>query len=206
MANFQIVIATNEHRKYSNQIVKVIEESAHKRGTGIAKRTIEYVADKIDQGKAIIALSKEGELAGFCYIESWGHDMFVANSGLIVVEKFRNNRLAERIKEKAFKLSRKRFPKSKLFGLTTSSAVMKINSRLGYTPVTFSELTDDTNFWKGCQSCINHEILQTKKYKNCLCTGMLYDPGFKKKKWEKRNQKIKEKVTSWILPVFNKVK
>jgi hypothetical protein len=54
---------------------------------------------------------------------------------------------------------------------------MRINSGLGYKPVTYSELTDDEAFWKGCQSCVNFEILQSKSRTNCLCTAMLYDPA-----------------------------
>ncbi|MBQ1693680.1 MAG: GNAT family N-acetyltransferase, partial [Bacteroidales bacterium] len=124
---------------------------------------------------AIIALFQD-EFAGFCYIESWGHGKFVANSGLIVKEKFRGKGLAKDIKHKAFELSREKFPNARIFGLTTGLAVMKINTELGYVPVTFSELTDDPEFWKGCQNCINFDVLQRNNYTRCLCTGMLYDP------------------------------
>ena len=204
MDQFVVIEATSDHAKYSQEIVDLIADSAKKRGTGIAKRTSEYVVQKIEEGKAVIALSKKGELAGFCYIESWGHDRYVANSGLIVVERFRKQGLAQRIKQRAFKLSRQRFPEAKLFGLTTSHAVMRINSDLGYRPVPFSQLTDDENFWKGCQSCVNFEILKSKEYKNCLCTGMLYDPEEKKKGWEKKREQIKEKVSAWVRPKVNK--
>ncbi len=206
MEQFAITPATKEHTVYSQQVVELIAESAKKRGTGIAKRTSEYINQKIEEGKAVIAISSQGELAGFCYIESWGHDKYVANSGLIVSEKFRNNGLAERIKSRAFKLSRQKFPKAKLFGLTTSLAVMKINSRLGYRPVTFSELTNDEKFWAGCQSCVNYEILESKDFKNCLCTGMLLDPEEKKKQWTKKKKVMKEKVSSWIKPKPKKTK
>ncbi|HNC39497.1 MAG TPA: GNAT family N-acetyltransferase, partial [Chitinophagaceae bacterium] len=63
-----------------------------------------------------------------------------------------------------------------IFGLTTGLAVMKINSDLGYEPVTYSELTQDEAFWAGCKSCVNYEILMSKDRKNCMCTAMLYDP------------------------------
>jgi hypothetical protein len=53
---------------------------------------------------------------------------------------------------------------------------MKINSELGYEPVTYSELTDDEEFWAGCKSCVNYEILMSKDRKNCMCTAMLYEP------------------------------
>ncbi len=175
MEDFKIIKATKEHLPYVDVILKTIEGAAKVRGTGIAKRTPDYLTKKIEEGKAIIAL-KEDEFAGFCYIESWGGKKFVANSGLIVVDKFRGHGLAKEIKKKAFELSRELFPHSKIFGLTTGLAVMKINSDLGYKPVTFSELTDDDEFWKGCQSCVNYDILVRTNRKHCLCTGMLYSP------------------------------
>lgn len=171
-----IQVATENHTKYAPIIVAMIEDAAQKRGTGIAKRQPEYIIQKMQEGKAIIALDGE-VVAGFCYIESWGHDKYVANSGLIVNEDYRGQGLSKKIKKEAFELSRKKFPNAKLFGLTTSLPVMKINSELGYRPVTFSELTDDEQFWKGCQSCVNYDILTRTDRKHCLCTGMLMDPN-----------------------------
>lgn len=178
-----VKIADDSSLVYVDTILKTIEEAAKIRGTGIARRSPDYIELKINERKAIIAL-KGDEFAGFCYIETWGNKQFVANSGLIVVDKFRGHGLAKRIKKKAFELSRQRYPEAKIFGLTTGLAVMKINSELGYKPVTFSELTDDESFWKGCQSCVNYDILQRTGRKHCLCTGMLYDP-----KWEKKKEK-----------------
>ncbi len=171
-----VVVADASHEKYVDEILKTISEAAKVRGTGIAKRTHEYLSQKIKEGKAIIALS-DGELAGFCYIESWGNKKYVANSGLIVVEKYRNKGLAKRIKTLAFNLSRKRWPEAKLFGLTSGGAVMKINTELGYVPVPFSELTDDDSFWKGCEGCVNHDVLVRTGRRYCICTAMLYDPA-----------------------------
>ena len=170
-----VQVADTSHLKYVDTILTTIEAAAKVRGTGIARRNPAYVAKKIEEGKAIIALHGE-EFAGFCYIEAWSDKHFVANSGLIVVDKFRGHGLAKRIKRTAFELSRKRYPEAKLFGLTTGLAVMKINSELGYRPVPFSELTDEDAFWKGCQTCVNYDILQRTGRKMCLCTGMLYDP------------------------------
>ncbi len=154
-----------------------MEASAKARGIGIAKRSPEYLKQKMTEGKAVIAFSNLGEWAGFCYIETWGHGQHVANSGLIVSPHFRKEGLAKLIKRRIFELSRAKYPEAKIFGLTTGLAVMKINSKLGYEPVTYSELTDDNAFWTGCQSCINYEILMSKERKNCLCTAMLYDPA-----------------------------
>ena len=156
--------------------------SAKARGTGIAKRSPDYVRKKMEEGKAVIALTPSGDWVGFCYIEAWSHGQFVANSGLVVSPAFRGSGVATRIKQRVFDLSREKYPDSKIFGLTTGLAVMKINSELGYKPVTYSELTDDEDFWKGCQSCVNYEILMAKGRKNCLCTGMLYDPAWEKEK------------------------
>lgn len=172
---FNIFVAKKEHASYVDVILDTIAEAAMVRGTGIAKRSPDYIRTKIEEGKAILALQDQN-FAGFCYVETWGHDNFVANSGLIVVNKYRGNGLAKAIKSKAFDLSRSKFPDAKLFGLTTGLAVMKINSDLGYRPVTFSELTDDEKFWKGCQTCVNYDILQRTNRKHCLCTGMLFDP------------------------------
>ncbi len=151
--------------------------SAQARGTGIAKRTPEYIETKIDEGKAVIALTPAGEWVGFCYIETWSHGEYVANSGLIVAPAFRKGGVAKAIKRKIFELSRERYPNAKIFGLTTGLAVMKINSELGYEPVTYSELTPDEAFWAGCKSCVNYDILMSKDRTNCMCTAMLYDPA-----------------------------
>jgi len=176
MAEFKITVAGNEHVVFAPQIVEAMAEAAKARGTGIAKRSTAYIVSKIEEGKAVIALAETGELAGFCYIETWDHGKYVANSGLIVLQNFRKSGLAKQIKEKAFELSRQKFPEAKIFGITTSLAVMKINADLGYRPVTFSELTTDEAFWKGCQSCVNYDILTRTERSHCLCTGMVYDP------------------------------
>jgi len=156
-----------------------MESSAKARGTGIAKRSPDYIRLKIQEGKAVIATTATGVWAGFCYIESWSHGKYVANSGLIVAPVFRASGLARQIKQRIFNLSRKKYPDAKIFGLTTGLAVMKINSDLGYEPVTYSELTQDEAFWQGCKSCVNYDILMSKERKNCLCTAMLYDPNRK---------------------------
>ena len=170
-----VKFAAPEDAKYAELIVKLIYESALQRGTGIAKRSPEYIAQKITGGKAVVALHGD-RLVGFSYIESWGHGDFVATSGLIVDPEYRHLGLAGAIKTKTFELARLRFPFAKLFSITTSLPVMKLNSRMGYKPVTFSELTDDEEFWQGCQGCKNYDILQRNNRRMCLCTGMLFDP------------------------------
>lgn len=174
----EIVIANKSHSIYADIICETIADAAQVRGTGIAKRKPEYIITKMENGNAVIALDGE-TFAGFCYIESWGHGKFVANSGLIVHPNYRNIGLAKQIKKIIFEHSRTKFPGSKVFSITTGLAVMKMNSDLGYKPVTFSELTDDQSFWKGCQTCKNFDVLTRTEQKMCLCTGMLYDPSKK---------------------------
>ena len=184
-----IIIADKSHSIYADIICQTIEDSANVRGTGIARRTPEYVIQRMENGNAVIALDGEN-FVGFCYIEQWGHGKFVANSGLIVHPNYRGKGVAKMIKKKIFEHSRNKFPDAKVFSITTGLPVMKMNSELGYKPVTFSELTDDQAFWKGCQTCKNYDVLQRTKQTMCLCTGMLYDP----KKEVENKKKIKENV------------
>ena len=174
--NISIRVATPDDTKYAETITTEMEESAKARGTGIAKRSPDYIRMKMNEGKAVIAVTTDGAWVGFCYIEAWQHEKYVANSGLIVAPAFRKSGVATDIKRHVFELSRKKYPHAKIFGLTTGLAVMKINSDLGYESVTYSELTTDEEFWKGCRSCVNFDILVAKEYKNCLCTAMLFDP------------------------------
>ncbi|WP_205509434.1 GNAT family N-acetyltransferase [Longitalea arenae] len=173
---FQVLVANESHLSFAQIICDEMASSAKARGTGIAKRSPEYIQQKMREGKAVIAFNQDGIWAGFCYIETWSHGEYVANSGLIVSPNFRKGGLAKAIKKKIFELSRQTYPEAKIFGLTTGLAVMKINSDLGYEPVTYSELTQDEAFWAGCKSCVNYDILMSKERKNCLCTAMLYDP------------------------------
>ena len=174
--NIIVRLATADDKHYAETITTEMEESAKARGTGIAKRSPEYIEKKMEEGKAVIAVMPDKTWVGFCYIEAWEHDKYVANSGLIVSPAFRKSGVAKQIKQRVFNLSREKYPNSKIFGLTTGLAVMKINSDLGYEPVTYSELTNDEEFWKGCRSCVNYEILKSKDRKNCMCTAMLFDP------------------------------
>lgn len=183
-SNIKVVVATEEHYIYAEHICVLIDESAKVRGTGIAKREPNYIKLKMKENKAVIAIIDNKKAIGFCYIESWENKRFVANSGLIVDPDYREHGLAKYIKLVAFEQSRKLFPKANIFGLTTSIAVMKINTKLGYKPVTFNQLTQDETFWKGCQSCINYDILERTNRRFCLCTGMLYVPTEKLEKFK----------------------
>lgn len=174
-SNVRIVVADAVHEKYVDEILQTIREAARKRGTGIAERTHEYLATKMKEGKAILALDGE-RFAGFSYIETWGNKHYVTTSGLIVHPDYQGMGVARRIKDYTFTLARLRWPHAKIFSLTSGDAVMKMNTDLGYVPVSFSQLTDDEAFWRGCRGCINNDILESKQRKFCVCTGMLWDP------------------------------
>lgn len=175
MEEIKVMVADESHIKYVGTILQTIADAAKVRGTGIAKRSPEYVATKMREAKAVIALQGE-KFAGFSYIETWGNKHYVTTSGLIVHPDFRGLGLAKRIKNVTFTLARKRWPNAKIFSLTSGSAVMKMNTQLGYHPVTFADLTDDESFWKGCEGCVNHDVLVRTGQKYCICTAMLFDP------------------------------
>ena len=171
-----VCVADESHTRFAETICREIYISSLERKTGIAKRTPEYICGKIRAGKAVIAVTDDGDFAGFSYIESWGGKSFVANSGLIVAHAYRGMGVAKMIKEQTFLLSRRLFPEAKIFSITTGAAVMKMNYEFGFRPVPFTELTDDPEFWKGCEGCRHFEILKNHDYKMCICTGLLYDP------------------------------
>ena len=173
--NIEVVVADESHEKYVDTILETISEAAKVRGTGIAKRTHEYLTKKMREAKAVIALDGD-KFAGFSYIETWQDKKYVTTSGLIVHPDYRGRGLAKRIKDMTFTLARIRWPHAKIFSLTSGAAVMAMNTQLGYKPVTFADLTQDEAFWKGCEGCVNVDILHRTERKYCICTGMLYDP------------------------------
>lgn len=172
-----ILVADESHFKYADQVISLMNSSSNEKGTVIAVRTKDYIIDKMANHKAVIALAEGGTLAGFSYIETWSHTKFVANSGLIVSPQFRGSGVARKIKKRIFELSREMYPYAKIFSITTALAVMKINSELGFRPVTLACLTDDKEFWEGCMGCPHYALLKKNNYKICLCTALLYDPA-----------------------------
>jgi len=171
-------IANQGDAHFAEEIILETAQSAIARGSGIARRTIASVIAKMTAGKAVIALTDTGEWAGFSYLETYEEDRFVSNSGLIVAPKFRNTGVARSIKNKIFKMSRRLYPNSKIFSITSGPAIMRMNAKLGFLPVSFAEITHDEHFWEGCKSCVNYDILERKKKCNCLCTAMLFDPEY----------------------------
>jgi hypothetical protein len=187
MNKIVICEANGNHVKFAEAICELVYVSALERGTGIAKREPEYVKQKMNDGKAVIALDGD-MLAGFAYIETWGHRQFVANSGLIVAHAYRHSGLARQIKQQVFALSRRRYPRAKIFSITTGPAVMKINYELGFRPVPFTELTEDREFWDGCKGCRNYDILERNDRKMCLCTALLFDPDYRRPEGRPRHR------------------
>jgi len=169
-------VATLNDIKYAAQICRETEDSAIARGTGIAKRTVESVAQKMRDGKAVIAVTGGGDWVGFAYLQSWEQGKYISNSGLIVSPAFRHSGVARAIKERIFKMSRRMYPDAKIFSITSGSAIMKLNTQLGFEPVTYQDITHDDSFWEGCKGCVNYDVLSGKKKCNCLCTAMLFDP------------------------------
>lgn len=169
---------------YAQEIVDEMEASAKVRGTGIAKRSPASIVQKMMEGKAVIATTVNGDWVGFSYLEVWSNGEFVSNSGLIVNPAYRGQGVAGAIKKEVFKLSREKYPDAKIFSITTGLAIMKMNTALGFDPVTFESITHDKQFWKGCESCVNYDILLGKQCKNCFCTAMLFTPDREKAKLE----------------------
>ncbi len=174
----QIIVreATTMDAKYAFMITKEMADSAKARGSGIGHRSIEFLCSKMDKGEAVIAVTQDGTWVGFCYIEAWQEGKFVSNSGMIVSPRFRRRGVASQIKKVIFNLCRLRYPQAGIFSITTGLAIMKLNTRMGFEPVTYSEITTDPQFWNKCKNCINYDTLQSKSCKNCFCTAMLYQP------------------------------
>ncbi len=106
--NIIIRVATPADKMYSKIITDEMESSAAARGTGIAKRTPEYIEQKMDEGKAVIAVTEDGAWVGFCYIETWSHGEYVANSGLIVAPAIQKKRCGKINQEKNISICREK--------------------------------------------------------------------------------------------------
>jgi len=159
---------------HASLISKTIELTNQNADNGICKRSASFLQQKILEGDAVIAVTKQNKWVGFIYLQKWNDD-FVSCCALIVHARYRNEKIAWQLKQKAVDLAKRKYPNAKLFGLTTAAAVMKINSRLGYIPVTYDQITGDQNFWNACKTCPNYQILKSKGQRNCLCTAMLLE-------------------------------
>ena len=170
-----VEVASEEHIPYIKDILAAIYEASQDKNNSIVMRDPDYLAAKMKEGKAVIALC-DGDFAGFCYIECWEEERYVANSGLIVKPEYRGQHLASRIKKKIFEVSREMFPNACIFSITKSQAVKKMNTALGFKQAPYEELTSDPKFWKGCDTCPYFPELLANNYKSCQCTGLLFSP------------------------------
>ena len=62
--DIEVLVAGPEHEKYVDTILDTIAEAAKVRGTGIAKRTHEYLATKMKEAKALIQKVMNNEEIG----------------------------------------------------------------------------------------------------------------------------------------------
>lgn len=169
--------AASDDYRYAAEIMDEMAGSAARRGTGIDVRPPEYALEKMENDLAVIAVnSQNNEWAGFCYIETWKHERYAANSGLIVSPKYRGMGISKEIKIKLFEHCRMKFPFAKLFSLTASPAVIHINKALGYKTVSYSDLLNDELFLTGCNSWVDYIDLMSNKRPGLDYQAMVFEP------------------------------
>lgn len=193
--NYIVRIATSDDHKYTTEITDELAYSATKRGISIARRTPEYAINKMDKGLAVIALNPEnGDWIGFCCIEVWEHQKYVASSGLIISPKYRGMGIATMLKARLFELCQTKFPKAKIFSLTTNQAVIHANIDLGFKIVAFSEVLNDSLFMDGCKSWVDFSGLMNNNPTHAYYVAMVFDPTYSTiliNKWQYFTRKIK---------------
>lgn len=175
--SFKVRKAVKEDLVFVSSIVEEIAYWAKFRSTGVTTRTTMYVQQKIEEGLALIALDAKGDWVGFCYLETWEHEKYVANSGLVVLPEFRNTGLAFQLKQMALQVAARKYPRAKVFSLTTSLSVAKINHELGYKVVSHDQLLEDEYFIKGCGQVLDYPKMVQTHAGDSECFIMVYDPA-----------------------------
>ena len=169
--------ATAADAKYAEAASALIAEAA--RTHDIAEREVAFLIEKIESGKAAVALrSRPGqpdELIGFGYFSAWQDGAFVSHSGLVVRPDLRGHKLGRRLKTALFEGSRAKYPNATTMSLTTSPQVKAMNLSLGFEVVPFEEMTTDEAFWDGCKTCRNYAEMQAKGIR-CCCEAMILRP------------------------------
>lgn len=173
---FEVTVATEAHIIYIKDILAAIYEASQVPGNSIVMRDPDYLALKMREGKAVIALCDDGSFAGFCYLECWQDEQFLANSGMIVKPEYRGQGLATRIKQEIVRVCHEMFPDAAIFGITKSEAIKKISLRLGFEEVPYTEITTDPKFWKGCDTCRHYDELLANGGRSCHCTALILKP------------------------------
>lgn len=167
-------LAHAQDHGFVQNIITEIEKASKIKGTGICKRDPALIIQKITEGNAVIAVTRSGTWVGFCYIQAHDDGRFVSSCALVVSPCFRKLRVATRIKKHVLALAKNKYPAAKIFGLTTSPAVMQINKELQYEEVSYDAITQSDSFWQSCRSCENYHTLLTNEGKKCLCKAMMY--------------------------------
>lgn len=194
---FLLSVSNENHTPFAREIELLFEQVTNEKSIGINLKKGQYIGEKIIKGDAIIA-TKQGRLAGFCYLRNRNNDDYVSISGIVVVPQFRRLGLAKMMIEEIFQVARKKYPKAKLFSLTTSPEVMRINSIHGYKTVNYSKLSTSNKFWAECSDCLNYNFLQKNNNTRCLCSAMLFNPfNFNiEDEYELNDQSVKKKSQS----------
>lgn len=173
---FTIEKARCIHTFWIKEICEVTLSLVISHGRDISEHSPELLETKMKKGEAVIAFASDGRWAGFSFISSCENGSYISNSALVIAPEFRHTGLVKKIKRKIFELSREMYPDACIFSLTSDLTVMKMNHKLGFKRVNFSELPSNSLFWESCKSCINCPVLMSQERKNCLCTAMLYNP------------------------------
>lgn len=145
------------------------------RDNDIALRSVEWLRQKIEHERAVVAL-RAGELVGFGYWSEWEDGRFLSHSGLVVRADLRGQGLGRELKAILVAESRRAFPHATLMSLTTSPQVKALNQSFGFRVVPLERLTKDEAFWKGCQTCRNYAQVR-ERGERCCCEGMILEPG-----------------------------
>lgn len=168
--------ATVYDQQYADNIAHEISISALLRNVAIEPRTGDYIFQKMIDGLAVIAIDNETEeWIGFCALDVWNHQRYVANTGLIVKPKYRGKNVSNLLKNKLFELARIKFPSAKIFSLTNKELIKKINIDLGFQEVEAREILYDPYFNTGMNSWVDFiELL--KHSEESGHKAMVFDP------------------------------
>jgi len=179
---YEVRRAAESDLQFVPSVASAIDDEVAAGAIGIARRSAADLASRIRTGEAIIALAAEAtsdhapagaDWAGFCYVAAWEEGRFVSTSGLIVAPQHRGRGLAKRLKERALELAAERYPGAIAFGLSTSSAVARINEELGFRAASYSALPADSAFWDGCRTCPLHADLVANERRTCHCRAVI---------------------------------
>jgi hypothetical protein len=111
----EIEISSCEHLMYVSEIQQEMYDSAQRRGTGIAKRSIEYLSKRFQKAMLWWPLKRVGRFLLYRNLVAWE---VCCQFGTDCFSRIQNGEWHS-IKHKVFQLSREKYPNAKIFGLTT---------------------------------------------------------------------------------------